>query len=110
MNPADKNRRSAIRKRPKGWLRVECRRQGTFGPSISDVVWDVSETGLCLVTNTEVKPGQELEVHITSSSLTQALKLTGKIIWVDALDNNQFSVGVRFDKNLPYHQVSMLTL
>lgn len=108
--PADNNRRSAIRKRPRGWLRIECRKRGSFGPSISEVVWDVSQTGLCLVTNVEVKPHDELEVQITSSSLNQVLKLTGKIVWVDSLDNNKFSVGLRFDQNLPYHQISQLTL
>ena len=110
MKSDDANRRSAIRKRPKGWLRVECRPRGTFGASIADVIWDVSQTGLCLVANKEVKPGQVLEVHITCSSLNQVLKLTGTIVWVDALDNNKFSVGLRFDQNLPYQHISQLTL
>lgn len=110
MTPSDKNRRSAIRKRPKGWMRVECRKRGAFGPSIADVVWDVSQTGLCLVTTIEVKPHDELEVEITSSSLNHVLKLTGKIVWVDALDNNKFSVGLRFDQNMHYQQICQLTL
>jgi len=110
MPTSDPNRRSSVRKRPKGWMRIECRKRGAFGPSIADVVWDVSQTGLCLVTTTEVKPKDELEVEITSSSLNQVLKLTGKIVWVDALDNNKFSVGLRFDQNLPYQQICQLTL
>ena len=67
MNPADKNRRSSVRKQPRGWLKIECRKRGTLGPSIAEVVWDLSQTGLCLVTNVEVKSGEELELHITSS-------------------------------------------
>jgi len=110
MPPADSNRRSSVRKRPRGWLRIECRRRGTFGPTISEVVWDVSQTGLCLVTNVEVKTGEDLEVQITSSSLNQILKKTGKVVWVDALDNNKFSVGLRFDENLAYQQISQLTM
>lgn len=110
MTPSESNRRSSIRKRPRGWLRVECRKRGTFGPSIADVVWDVSQTGLCLVTTKEVIPGDELEVQITSSSLNQVLKTSGKIVWVDPLDNSKFSVGIRFTESLPYHQLSQLTL
>lgn len=110
MKSDDANRRSSIRKRPRGWLRIECRKRGTFGASIADVVWDVSQTGLCLVTNSEVKPGQELEVQITSSSLNQVLKLNGVIVWVDTLDNNKFSVGLRFEQSIPYHYISLLTI
>jgi len=110
MPPSDSNRRSAIRKRPRGWLRVDCRKRGTCGPTISDVVWDVSQTGLCLVTNVEVHPGDVLEVQITSSSLNEVLKKTGTIVWVDALDNNKYSVGFRFEESLQYHQISQLTL
>ncbi len=91
-------------------MRVECRKRSTCGPTISEVVWDVSQTGLCLVTNVEVKTGEELEVQITSSSLNEVLKKTGKVVWVDALDNNKFSVGLRFDENLAYHQISQLTM
>jgi hypothetical protein len=110
MDEKEKNRRSSIRKRPRGWLVVDCRKRGSCGPSISDVVWDVSQTGLCLVSNTEVQPGQELEVNITSTSMNQMLKLTGKVVWVDALDNKKYSVGLRFDHNLQYHQISQLTM
>lgn len=110
MSTDNANRRSSIRKRPKGWLRIECRKRDTFGASIANVIWDVSQTGMCLVVNTEVKAGQELEVQITSSSLNRVLKIIGTIVWVDALDNNKFSVGLRFDQNLPYEHISQLTL
>lgn len=107
---SDNNRRSAIRKRPRGWLKVECRKRGSMSPSIADVVWDVSQTGLCLVTHEEVKPGEVVEVEITSSSLNQVIKSQGTVIWVDALDNKQFSIGIRFNQNLAYHLVSQLTV
>jgi len=110
MKPDEANRRSSVRKRPKGWLKVDCRRRGSLGPSVADVVWDVSQTGLCLVMTSEMKPGQELELQITSSSLTQVLKLIGKIIWIDALDNNKYSAGIRFEETLPYQQITQLTL
>lgn len=110
MDNSDKNRRSAIRKRPRGWLMVDCRKRGSCGPSISDIVWDVSQTGLCLVSNSELHPGQELEVNLTGTSMSQILKLTGRVVWVDALDNKKYSVGMRFDQTLQYHQISQLTM
>ncbi len=109
MKSDESNRRSAVRKRPRGWLQIDCRKRGSMGPSMADVVWDLSQTGLCLVMNSEVKPGQELELKITSTSLNHVIKVNGKIIWVDSLDNNKFSVGVRFDENLPYQHISQLT-
>ncbi len=104
------NRRSSIRKRPRVWVSIECRKLGGCGPNIAEVVWDVSQTGICLVTSATVKTGDELEVSITSSSLAQAIKTSGKIIWIDTLDNNKFSLGLRFHHCLDYHQISQLTL
>ncbi len=96
--------------RRRGWLKIECRKRGSFGPSIADVVWDVSQTGLCLVSNVALKMNDDLEIQITSSSLHQMIKTQGKVVWVDMLDNKKYSVGIRFDQNLPYHQISQLTL
>lgn len=110
MPLSENNRRSAIRKRPRGWLKIECRRRGSMMSSLADVVWDVSQTGLCLVSRVELKAGEPLEVEITSSSLTQVIKTTGTVVWIDALDNKQYSVGIRFNETLPYHLVSQLTL
>ncbi len=110
MTTSDANRRSSIRKRPRGWLMVECRKRGTMGPNVAEVVWDVSQTGLCMVANTELKIGQELEVQITSSSLSQKLKANGTVVWVDQLDSTKFSMGVRFEQMLPYQQICLLTV
>jgi hypothetical protein len=111
MSPdSNKNRRGSIRKRPRGWLMVDCRKRGTMGPSIADVVWDVSQTGLCLVSNVELMPNDDLELQITSISLNQMIKTLGRVVWVDMLDNKKYSVGVRFEQNLPYQTISQLTL
>ncbi|MBL8821294.1 MAG: PilZ domain-containing protein [Planctomycetia bacterium] len=110
MTTSDANRRSSIRKRPRGWLLAECRKRGTMGPNIAEVVWDVSQTGLCMVTNAELKVGQDLEVQITSTSLTQKLKTNGTVVWVDQLDSTKYSIGVRFEQMLPYQQICQLTI
>jgi Tfp pilus assembly protein PilZ len=89
---------------------VECRKRGSLGPNIAEVVWDVSQTGLCIVTNTELKVGQELEVQITSTNLTQQLKTYGTVVWIDQLDRTKFSIGVRFEQLLPYQQLCQLTV
>ncbi len=104
----ESNRRSAVRKRPRGWITIECRRRGTFGASIGDVVWDISQTGLCMVVKTAVFVGDDLELTITTTSINQTLRLQGRVIWVDPLDNKKFSIGVRFQESLPYSQLSQL--
>jgi hypothetical protein len=108
-NPPDSNRRSAVGPRLRAWSKLECRKRGTFGPNIADVIWDLSQTGVCLVINTEVAVGDELELHIASTGLKESLKTFGKVIWIDPLDNQKFSVGLRFHDPLTYAQVSQLT-
>jgi hypothetical protein len=104
-----KNRRSAVRKRPRGLVHIDCRKCGTCGPSIADVMWDLSQTGICLVSNSPISIGDEVELQISSTSVNQNIRTLGKVIWVDPLDNKKFSIGVRFHDPLPYSLVSQLT-
>jgi len=104
-----KNRRSAVRKRPRGLVKIDCRKCGTCSPNIVDVMWDLSQTGICLVSHVPIAVHDELEIAINSTSINQEIKLLGKVIWVDPLDNNKFSMGVRFHDPLPYAMVGQLS-
>jgi hypothetical protein len=108
-NSTGKNRRSAVRKRLRTWAKLECRKRGTMGPNIAEVIWDLSQTGVCLVVNTAVEIGDELELEIASTGLNQTLKTVGTVIWIDPLDNKKYSIGLRFLESLTYAQVSHLT-
>jgi len=72
-------------------------------------MWDLSQTGICLVSHAPVAVNDELEIEISSTSVNQNIKMIGKVIWVDPLDNNKLSMGVRFHDPLPYMLVSQLT-
>jgi hypothetical protein len=104
-----KNRRSAVRKRPRGLVQIDCRKRGTCSPNIAEVMWDLSQTGICLVSNSPVAINDEVDLQINSTSLNQNIKMLGKVVWVDPLDNKKFSMGVRFHDPLPYALVSQLT-
>lgn len=105
----NKNRRSAARKRPRGLVKIDCRKCGTCGPSIAEVMWDLSQTGICLVSSVLLAVNDDVEIQISSTSVNQNIKSLGKVIWVDALDNKKFSMGVRFHDPLPYALVGQLT-
>jgi hypothetical protein len=102
------NRRGSIRKRPRGWVKFEARGKFGMGPNIAHTVWDLSQTGICLVVKTDVKPGEELELRITSQAHHNILT-RGTVVWVDPLDEQQYTVGLRFNQPLHYAEVSQLT-
>jgi hypothetical protein len=104
-----KNRRSAVRKRPRGLVQIDCRKCGTCSSNVAEVMWDLSQTGICLVSNSPIAAGDDVDLQISSTSLNQNIKLLGKVIWVDPLDNKKFSIGVRFHDPLPYALVGQLT-
>jgi hypothetical protein len=110
MSAPDTNRRGSPRKRPRGWIKIECRGRHGFGPNIAHTLWDISQTGVCLVTKSSVSPGEVLEVKISSNSHQSNIATNATVVWVDPLDDSQFTVGLRFNETLSYGQVSQLTV
>lgn len=110
MSTSEKNRRGSLRKRPRGCVRLECRGKNGLGPNIAHAIWDVSQTGVCLVTKAPVQPGEVLELRLTSSSYRSNFSARGTVVWVDPLDEDQFTVGVRFGQAISYAELSQLTL
>src|SRR5215213_4227836 len=102
MNTPEKNRRGSLRKRPRGWVRLECRGRSGIGPNIAHTLWDISQTGVCLVTMSPVAPGEVLEVRISSNSSASNIVTSGTVVWVDPLDESQFTIGLRFNESLSY--------
>lgn len=110
MSTSEKNRRGSLRKRPRGWVRLECRGKNGLGPDIAHTLWDISQTGVCLVTKAPVQPGEELELRLTSSSTYHNFSARGTVVWVDPLDDTQFTIGVRFGQAISYAELSQLTV
>lgn len=110
MNTSEKNRRGSLRKRPRGWVRLECRGKHGLGPNIAQTVWDISQTGVCLVTLASVQPGEVLELKLAANTHQGHLATRGTVVWVDPLDEHQFTIGVRFGQALSYAELSQLTV
>jgi len=56
-----------------------------------DIV-NISESGLCLNTSTELKEGQEI---IFKDILLAGYK-TANVVWIDKTDDNYYTVGLQF--------------
>jgi hypothetical protein len=105
------NRRSAIRKPPKGKTTLECYAGfGGMGPNIGLLVWDISQTGACIITKTApVKRGDDLDIRLASNGLPRPMKLKATVAWVEPLDAHRLSVGIQFNRAMSYLDFTKLT-
>lgn len=104
------NRRSSIRKKPRGKLRLECRR-GTIGlgQNLAQSLLDLSQTGACLIVGPGLKVKDEVEIIVSSTAAPRPVKVHGTVVWCEALDASRFSIGVRFHKQISYQDLNNLT-
>lgn len=108
--PQQNNRRGMVRKPPRGKVVVECRKGAMgLGPNMGLSLWDVSQTGACVVTKPGVKVKDEVELVISTTGLPRPIKMLGDVVWVDELDKERQSVGIRFHKPLGFAELSKLT-
>lgn len=104
------NRRGMTRKPPRGKVTLECRKGITgLGANLGLALWDVSQTGACVVTKPGIKTKDEVELVVHTTGLPRPVKLVGVVVWVEQLDQERFSVGVRFHKSLDFSELSKLT-
>lgn len=109
-NQQPPNRRGMTRKPPRGKVTVECRKGATgLGPNLGLALWDVSLTGTCIVTKPGVVVKDEVELVINNTGLPKPIKLLGDVVWVESIDKERQSVGVRFHKQLNFSDLSKLT-
>lgn len=104
------NRRRGSRKRLRGALRITFRK-GHFGlgPNLAKILWDISQTGACIITIQQLAKGDEVELIIESSSFHQPVKVSGIVVWSEQLDQAQYSTGIAFQAGLPYPVIMQLT-
>ena len=105
-----RNRRNAVRKRPRGSVRVQCRR-GAYGlgPNVAVGLLDLSETGARLVIKEPLEAKHEVEITLAGYGMSADLKLPGTIAWAVRLENGHFAIGVNFQKRLRFCDVMQLT-
>jgi Tfp pilus assembly protein PilZ len=80
-----------------------------LGPNLGLALWDVSQTGACVVTKPGIAVKDDVELVITTTGLPKPMKVIGSVVWVEQLDTDRQSVGVRFQKQIPFAELSKLT-
>ncbi|HMP02410.1 MAG TPA: PilZ domain-containing protein [Gemmatales bacterium] len=103
------NRRGSIRKKPRGKVTVEMYSNIGLGPNLAHVLWDLSQTGACLICNAGPRVRDDIELFLSSTSFPRRLKLKAEVVWVQELDNQMVSVGLRFSRGLTYMELQNLT-
>jgi hypothetical protein len=97
--PSPRNRRLA----PKGGTKVACF-NGTMGlgANLALLLLDVSETGARLTVKACLELGQAVEVQLTAPGKGRPFKLAAVVTWSAPAGEQDWCLGVRFDKRLRY--------
>ena len=101
--PKALNRRKSMRRKPRGYVKVECR-AGAYGlgPNLATAVLDVSDTGIRLIVKKALKFPGDAEITITGYGLQKPIKRLAHVCWQVTLEDGQFCVGAEFEKRLVY--------
>jgi hypothetical protein len=97
------NRRSALRRTPKGSAKVHCY-AGKYGlgPNVAVGLLDVSEYGVRLIVKTAAKPGREIEIGLETVRGQRPTVVKAEVAWCVELADGNFCLGARFDKPLDW--------
>lgn len=103
------NRRSSIRRPPRGKARVTCLKGSLgLGRNLAKSLLDISETGARLILTAALARGDEVEVTLSSPNLPRPIRLLGNVIRSIPDGEGHFAVGVRFQKSVNYAELSRL--
>jgi hypothetical protein len=103
------NRRVGRRRKAKQSIKAICIK-GTLGlgKNIALSTLDVSEVGAHLIVKEELKLGQDVEVTL-ESAVTMPIKRVGKVVRCEIKKDGSYSIGIRFDRFLPYSAWQSMT-
>lgn len=98
-----RNRRLAMRREPKRSSKITFRKGVLgLGPNHALTMLDLSESGVRLLSKTEVKVGEDVEVGLLPPGGAREVVRKGRVIWVVPTAEGTFCVGVEFAKRLDY--------
>ena len=97
------NRRQSLRRRPRGYVKVECR-NGAYGlgPNVASTVLDVSDTGIRMIVKTALRLEGEVEITIIGHGMQKPIKRLAYVRWQVTLEDGQHCIGAEFQKRLIY--------
>jgi hypothetical protein len=95
-----------MRRKAKRTTRIACYKGALgLGKNIALSVLDLSETGLCLLVNTAMAQGEELEVNLMALSHRHAIKVLAEVVWSVEAKDGVFCVGAKFRSTVPYREI-----
>lgn len=103
------NRRGSRRISPKRRIKVACRNALDLGPNVATALLDLSETGVRLKLSRSFEKDENVTITLESPALVRTISRVGRVVWCYPAENDEFYVGVYFDKRLPYAEFSTLT-
>ena len=97
------NRRQSQRRKPRGYVKVECR-NGAYGlgPNVASAVLDVSDTGIRMIIKNALQLEGEVEITIAGFGMQKPIKRLAYVRWQVTLEDGQYCVGAEFQKRLVY--------
>lgn len=105
-----KDHRRVKRKAAKKHTAVICRKGSLgLGPNVAVRIEDISGDGIRLLIKVAVQRGDELEITLQPAGFGQPVVRHGTVVWCCGPDENQYHVGVKFDKTLQYNELFVMT-
>jgi hypothetical protein len=106
---SQRNRRLSLRRTPKSRIKATCRKGGMdLGPNLAAATLNVSECGVRLLLSANLLHGQEVSLSLEGQDHLRPLRLLGNVVWCRSR-NEQWEVGIQFQKRLRYQDVLRLT-
>jgi hypothetical protein len=104
------NRRSFIRRRSRGKVKVTCfKGNSDLGVNLAVNVADISESGVLLLLKISLDKGQAVTLFLEGREHTRPVKVHGKVAWCLPMEQDTFRVGVRLDSYMRYQDVLKIT-
>ncbi len=104
------NHRRMERKLAKKHTVAVCRKgMSGLGPNLALSVVDLSVDGTQLIVKTALKRGEEVEVTLSSSGVSEPIKCDGIVAWCAPMDETRNRAGIKFDNSLDYADLYHLT-
>jgi PilZ domain len=103
-------RRLDRRRRPKSWTKAICRKGSLdLGLRINLGILDLAETGVRILASERLENDQEVTITLGTPTHIHPVRVLGRVVWcVETLDKT-FCVGIRFNKRLPYPEMTKLS-
>jgi len=103
------NRRRSPRRRPRGSVKLECRRGSSgLGLNLTVAVLDLADTGVRLIVKEALDVPAEVEILISGYGISKSIRRLATVRWQLRLDNGSYCVGVEFQKQLQYREWQVL--